>query len=136
MPKKLPRRCPYEECRHLRRTRTKFYRMAGSYRRSDDKLVQRYQCRSCRKFFSDQTLVESFRLKKPELDPLIFDLLKRGYSIRATARMLGIDRKTVQRRLRRKPVPGGRVSEAARLREWLRKRRNKKKRPLRPRRRR
>jgi len=63
--------------------------------------VQRYQCKSCQRKFSDQTLHLTYREKKPHLDQVVSRLLATGVSQRGTANALGIHPVTVARKLDR-----------------------------------
>ena len=60
--------------------------------------VARFQCKTCGKHFSEQTFSPDYRDRKPELGPQIARLLAAGYSQRSSARLLGVNRKTVARR--------------------------------------
>jgi len=53
---------------------------------------------------SSQTFDSTYRLRRPELDDAIEREVARGTSLRGVARTLGINRKTVTRRLRRAGV--------------------------------
>ena len=50
---------------------------------------------------SSQTFDETYRLRRPELEDAIRSAVERGTSMRRVAEVLGINRKTVSRRLRR-----------------------------------
>jgi transposase-like protein len=63
--------------------------------------VQRYQCRRCKRWFSDQTAALSYREKKPQVNQPLFRMLATGVSQRAAAAYLGIHPITVARKLRR-----------------------------------
>jgi transposase-like protein len=78
-----------------------FFRRKGSFQRRGARRVVRYQCKQCNKHFSEQTFAEDYREKRPELLGEIARLLRAGYSQRASARLLGANRKTVARRARR-----------------------------------
>ena len=61
--------------------------------------MQRYKCGKCGKFLSDATFSRCYRQKKRLLNPSVFCLLTIGVSQRDTARSLGINLKTVARKL-------------------------------------
>ena len=97
-----PRFCPNPDCPSRAREAPFRYRRCGTYhRRCDGRDVQRFQCRSCRRSFSTQTFRLDYRFQLPHHDGAIFRALVSKVTHRQTARMLGIDRKTVHLRLRR-----------------------------------
>lgn len=63
--------------------------------------VQRYLCKYCRRYFSDQTGSLTYRERKPHLDQPLFRLLVHGVSQRACAKILGCHKNTIDRKLRR-----------------------------------
>lgn len=63
--------------------------------------IQRYACRACGKRFSTQTGTLTYRERKPHLDQSLARALNEGVSQRGCARIFGIHRKTVARKLRR-----------------------------------
>jgi transposase-like protein len=72
----------------------------GFYRRKDDaKFIQRYRCRGCGLRFSSATLTETFRQKRRRINNPLLELFASGNSQRRCALLLGINRKTVERRL-------------------------------------
>ena len=102
--------CPNSRCSHHRRRRGPaplaadggpFFRKKGSYIRAGDRRVLRFQCKRCSKHFSEQTFADDYREKKPELMAVVTRLVQAGYSERRSARLLGVNRKTVSRRVRR-----------------------------------
>lgn len=73
---------------------------AGFFHRSSDrKFVQRYYCCACRKYFSSATFNECRNQKKRQKNSHISRLLVGVVSMRETARILKVDRKTVARKL-------------------------------------
>lgn len=82
----------------------------GFYPRSKGRAerVQRFLCRNCGRFFSDQTGTTTYRERKPHLNQILFRLLAGGMSQREAAYMLDIHRRTVARKLVR-------FAQAARL---------------------
>lgn len=97
-----PPSCPNFACPSRRDAVPFRWQRRGSFRRAcDGKLVCRYHCLACRKGFSTQTFRVDFRLKKPRIDDAIFASFVSKVSHRQCARMLGVKRATVERRLRR-----------------------------------
>ena len=74
---------------------------AGTYRRKNGKIVQRFQCQACKKGFSEQTFNYNYRFKKPHLDLIIFRLLCTSTSQRKTALVVGVNPKTIDLRVKR-----------------------------------
>jgi transposase-like protein len=68
--------------------------------------VQRYLCRRCRRWFSDQTAALTYREKKPHINQPLFRMLATGISQRACAAFLGVQPVTIARKL----VRQGRVA--------------------------
>ena len=72
----------------------------GNYRRkSDNRKFQRFQCRNCKRNFSEQTFKPDYRLKQRDLNLLIFRLLAGGMAQREIARTVGICRNSVASRV-------------------------------------
>ena len=69
------------------------------FRRSDRKRVGRLFCRHCGRGFSQATSDSCYRQKKRHLNEQVYLFLNACVSKRRTARLLGIDRKTVDRKL-------------------------------------
>lgn len=73
----------------------------GSFRRKDDsKIVQRFRCKTCRTRFSLATFSEACKQKRRRVNAPLLRLLASGMSMRRSALLLGVDKKTVERRLR------------------------------------
>ena len=72
----------------------------GKFKRAcDSKFIQRYKCKVCKKLFSNATGKLEFKQKKRRQNPMIFELLASGVSMRRTARILKISRGTIANRL-------------------------------------
>ncbi len=72
----------------------------GFYRRpSDQKKIQRYFCKLCKKGFSEQTLAIDFRQRKRWLNQGCFTTLCSGVSQRRTAYIFRVDPRTIARRV-------------------------------------
>ncbi len=91
----MKRLCPNTSCvcpNHIIRDGT-------YYRKDDSKIIQRLCCKTCGTRFSSATFNPTYRQKKRRVNPLILKLLSSGVSIRRSAILLGINRKTVERKL-------------------------------------
>lgn len=72
----------------------------GWYRRKfDGRRIQRFLCRSCNRTFSTLTLTPTWRQQKPFINNKLAFKLCSGISQRRAARELGVDPKTIARRL-------------------------------------
>lgn len=92
--------CPYCPSERLVSSHRPQVLKIGSYfRKSDQKLLQRYICTSCKKSFSDATQSRCLHQKKRQLNSPIFQLLCSGVSQRRASRYLNINRKTIARKL-------------------------------------
>lgn len=100
-----PPRCPNSACRQSASSdRGGFFRHGYYSSHARQHRIPRFLCRSCRTTMSSQTFDSTYRLRRPELDDAIEREVARGTSLRGVARTLGINRKTVTRRLRRAGV--------------------------------
>ena len=92
-----PTFCPRPACHGIHGLR--FHRKGEFWRKCDNRLVQRFRCLRCRGTFSIQTFRVDYGLHKPLCT---LDIL-RGFVAKTTqrhmARSLGVDRKTIARRL-------------------------------------
>jgi len=94
--------CPRRGCPSHVHPVPGFARPHGSYRSSHHaRPIRRFRCRSCRLTFSLMTFRYAYRQKKPHLDARLLQLLCNGVSLRAAARLLAINPKTVSRKLAR-----------------------------------
>lgn len=72
----------------------------GSFFRKDDsKLIQRFRCKSCKTRFSSATMTDTFRQKRRRINRPLLRLLSSGVSLRRSAILLGVHRKTIERKL-------------------------------------
>ena len=75
-----------------------FIRCGFFKRKSDSKIIRRFRCLECSKTFSNATWNKCFRQRKRHLNSWVRNLLVSNVSQRRTARILGINRKTVVRK--------------------------------------
>lgn len=72
----------------------------GRFKRSEDaKFVQRYRCKNCGQRFSNATFSDSYRQKKRRINLPLLKLLSSGVSMRRSALLLRVDKKTIERKL-------------------------------------
>ena len=72
----------------------------GTFRRKDDsKVIQRFRCKCCGTRFSNATFSDAYRQKRRRVNFPLLKLLASGVSMRRSALLLGIHRKTVERKL-------------------------------------
>ena len=73
----------------------------GTYqRKSDSRVIQRYKCLMCQKTYSTAINDPAYNHKKRRVNFLLKNLLASCVSLRRAAKLLGISRKTVARKLR------------------------------------
>src|SRR3989344_7648399 len=68
-------------------------------RREDSKTIQRFRCKICGTRFSSATFTATFREKKRRVNSPLLKLLASGVSLRRSALILGVHRRTVERKL-------------------------------------
>ena len=72
----------------------------GSFRRKEDcKIIQRFRCKYCMLRFSHATFSDAYRQKKRRINTQLLALLASGNSLRRSAILLGVHKKTVERKL-------------------------------------
>src|SRR5690606_9116234 len=72
----------------------------GTFRRQEDsKTIQRYRCKNCGLRFSRATFAETYRQKRRRINTPLLKLLASGMSLRRSALLLKVNRKTVERKL-------------------------------------
>jgi transposase-like protein/ribosomal protein L13E len=69
-------------------------------RKSDHRRIRRYRCKGCLRYFSLATSHPCFGQNKRQLNAKIRSLLCSGVSLRRIAMLLGISRRTVERKLK------------------------------------
>jgi len=86
--------CPNFDCKSLNIIKD------GSFKRSSDcRVIQRFRCKSCGCRFSNATFAYEKNQNKRQLNHMIFKLLGSGVSMRRIAKILLVDKKTVQRKV-------------------------------------
>ncbi|MDA1260138.1 MAG: hypothetical protein O3A20_05900 [Planctomycetota bacterium] len=97
----VPPFCPIQLCTaHSGGVPLRYYRDGTYARAADGRRVQRFRCRSCGRRFSSQSFRLDYRQQKPRINAQLLGCFVSKVTHRQTARILRIDRKTVQRRLR------------------------------------
>ncbi|MDA8793183.1 hypothetical protein N9N67_08050 [Bacteriovoracaceae bacterium] len=76
-----------------------FKKCGSFFRKNDSRVVQRYQCKNCNKYFSNATFSDCYKQKKRRVNDLIFKLFSSAASMRRIAFIANVDRKTVARKL-------------------------------------
>jgi len=72
----------------------------GKFRRKDDsKIIQRFKCKNCGKRFSHATFSDAYRQKRRRINFTLVKLLASGVSLRRSAVILGVNRRTIERKL-------------------------------------
>ncbi|MDA8792766.1 hypothetical protein N9N67_05940, partial [Bacteriovoracaceae bacterium] len=78
----------------------KNYHKCGSFfRKNDSRVVQKYRCKECGKYYSNATFSDCYRQKKRRVNDLVYKLLCSGNSLRRIAFIVNVDRKTINRKL-------------------------------------
>lgn len=94
--------CPFPECETHSGARNFEWRSRGHYyRKCDGRWVRRFSCKVCTRRFSTQTYKTDYRWKKPRLHYRVFDLFVSKVTMRQMARIHGVRRPTIERRLRK-----------------------------------
>jgi transposase-like protein len=92
--------CPTPSCRDRCQLHSNSINLNGTYfRKRDGRNVSMYFCRACRKHFSDATSETIYRQKRPDINERVRYQLMSGTSERRTAKLLGVNRKTIARRV-------------------------------------
>ncbi len=86
-------------CPGCRAPKTFFARYGRYFRRSDSRYIQRFYCKLCGCHFSAATFSDCYRQKKRRLNVPVQRLLSSAVSMRRIAKLLGVSRTTVARKL-------------------------------------
>lgn len=95
--------CPNSTCARFGKTgrlSIDFTKNGFYIRRNDEHKVIRYRCSCCGRTFSRETTQPEYRQQKRWFNTSLAELLASGLSQRRAARILGIDKDTVARRVR------------------------------------
>lgn len=93
-------KCPHCLNEIILSVRPETHRKFGRYRRkSDGQYVRRFRCRKCAKWFSNATFHPCYGQKKRHLNDKIYKRYCSGVSLRRIAKIFGISRTTVARKI-------------------------------------
>lgn len=87
--------CPKDSCQ----SSSSLIKDGHYFRKNDSKFIQRYRCKLCGTRLSSARLSPAFRQKKRTINKTVAGLLCSKVSQRRIAKLLGIDKKTVHRKL-------------------------------------
>jgi transposase-like protein len=91
----MKRTCPNPSC-----ASPEFVIRDGHFcRKEDSKMIQRFRCKICGTRFSSATFSECYRQKRRRINRPLLNLLSSGTSMKRSAVLLGVDPKTVARKL-------------------------------------
>ena len=88
------------KCPQCSAQRPSIVKYGNYYRTSDSRWVTRYRCKLCKKHFSNATFSPCYRQKKRRINFMILKLIGSKVSERRIALILGLSRKTVDRKIR------------------------------------
>ena len=95
-----PPKCPNKACRHHISGAADFYVKKGYYKtKHNHQPVPRYKCKTCGVYFSSQAFSVTWRQHKPQVNDPIMKLLCSGVSLRRTAKLTGVCKRTMARKL-------------------------------------
>jgi transposase-like protein len=90
--------CPNQDCEFFN-CKTFIKKDGHFFRKSESRLIQRFQCRSCLRKFSHATNSMEFGFKKRRIHAPLKRLLASGMSVRRCAILLNVHRTTIERKL-------------------------------------
>ena len=93
-------RCPNSDCSDRMSRPLPSIKHGQYFRKSDSRTIFRFLCQNCNRTFSQATHSICFGQHKRRLNRSVFLHLVNGNSLRRTARVLGINQKTVIRKFR------------------------------------
>ncbi|MEI8233570.1 MAG: hypothetical protein WCH57_02660 [Verrucomicrobiota bacterium] len=95
-----PTTCPNPACKHHGAPAPGWYAKKGYYRTKFDRQpVPRYRCKACGRYFGSHTGTATYRQHKPKENALIAKLLCSGVTMRRTADLVGVTRRTLAKKL-------------------------------------
>ena len=90
----MSKQCPNFECQSLKIIKD------GKFKRSSDhQVIQRYRCKCCGRRFSNASFSLAKNQKKRTVNHLVFKLLGSGVSMRRIAKILNLNKNTIQRKV-------------------------------------
>ena len=96
-----PQRCPNPACPHHTDGAKGFYVRKGTSRtKHDHQLVPRYRCKECGRWFNSRSFSPTAGQHKTEVNREIMELICSGVTLRRTARIARVAKKTVERKVR------------------------------------
>jgi len=94
-----PTQCPRIGCVNHARPLPRFFKRHGRYHpKCRTHAVGRFRCRACKGTFSRQTFRADYRQRKPHINATFFHLMVNCVGQRQAASVLGVARRTVERR--------------------------------------
>jgi len=96
-----PKHCTHKKCPSHRQLPElwAFYELKPFWRKTDNRWVRRFRCKSCGGSFSSQTFSTTYWKKRPELDNAILSCAANGMANSQIARTVGCHPSTVDRKL-------------------------------------
>ncbi|KAA3610788.1 MAG: IS1 family transposase [Planctomycetota bacterium] len=99
MPRFQPPHCPWDACPSRTDSVPFRFQKRGFYCGRQQRRIQRFWCHGCRRSFSSQSFKFHYRLKYGRLHLDFWPLVVSKVTLRQSARMLGVDRRTLADRL-------------------------------------
>lgn len=90
--------CPNSTCKNYQKS-TSIIKDGHFFRKCDSRKIQRFKCKTCHKRFSSESLKLEKYHKKRRINYPLFKLLASGVSQRRAALLLGVSRRTVEKKL-------------------------------------
>ena len=90
--------CPNSTCKNYQKS-SSVIKDGSFFRKSDSRKIQRFKCKVCLKRFSSESLKLEKYHKKRRINYPLFKLLASGVSQRRAALLLGVSRRTIERKL-------------------------------------
>lgn len=89
-----PKNCPNSNCMNHNNPVSDWFKKNGSYKSKRTSLT-RYQCKACKKSFSNSSEKSTYKQHKPEINIELFKLLVSGVSLRRCSTILDVSYATV-----------------------------------------
>lgn len=95
-----PAKCPNVDCPTRKKPFPEFdYRKRGSFpHKRTGKTVQRWQCKTCGRTFSQRTEAEDKQQRRPDINKKLMGLLCSGVTLRRAAELLDVTYNTIRRK--------------------------------------